>query len=163
MKRVRYVIGAAGLAPAALGMLAPGTAAAAAQAPKITGKTVSLQHSSMGARPGAAVASHCVGSQHTSKSKPPFFIKYWFIPGNSTCVGTVKGSFTEGAGTTRQMFAIVHYGNKGRWSKLCTTVHLSCNASIHMWFPNLHSVCTEWESKNFMVDYGGVCRDPIPN
>jgi len=74
VKKVCYALGAAGLAPTALALMAPAAHAAAAQpsahAQQVSGKTVSLRHSNM-----TAVDS-CAGGTHTAKGNSRFSINY---------------------------------------------------------------------------------------
>ena len=134
MKRIRYLAGAAGLAPAAVGMaLAPGTAQAATSGVAGPAKTVSLHHvlGSQAANAAAVSSGTSSGgvSGHASSANSPdttagctgntaFHLPRkgsisghgWYANGpfdSWTCVGTVDIS--------------MHFVHKGA----CKTAHLS--------------------------------------
>jgi hypothetical protein len=83
MKKVRYALGAVGLAPVALGILAPATAAAQTIAPSAkTGKTVNLVTSA---------DAGCTGIKHHSTEHSHLVESFWSAEnGGFTCIGTIK-------------------------------------------------------------------------
>jgi len=91
MKRVGYLAGAVGLAPAAMGFLAPTVAqgATAATAPSDQGKAVSLQHSGM-----LQAKRACAGNTAFTIPQDVHVKGHgWYAPNgivdSFTCIGTV--------------------------------------------------------------------------
>lgn len=172
MKKVRYALGAAGLAPAALGLALPAAAGAATHAAthaaRPAGKTVSLRHTRMAGPGHAAVDSSCTGSVSTWKSKGTsageFFIIYWYKSGgDSTCVGTVHGTFSKATANIFGDVRIYHSGGKlAPYGGDCSPGAKSCTAVVRRWIPDLSSVCVEWTNRKTGTKVGGICRDPIP-
>jgi hypothetical protein len=123
MKKVRILVGATGLAPAAIGLMVPNAPAAAAHTsaniPKMASKTVKLLHNNMTAAGTAATSTSsvvnnspspsyknvgCRGvNKHTLKysrrSYSVFKTVFWSGPlGNpvySRCIGGVSGSWND--------------------------------------------------------------------
>jgi hypothetical protein len=105
-KKVRYLVGAIGAAPA-LGLMVPAAATAAQSAPKAA-KTVSLRNTVVpDVSCTANVGNHTTHSGTTLK----FYSK---AEGTRTCIGTIEGSSTLGTGTT---FVAVHTVNGSFCSK----------------------------------------------
>lgn len=87
MKRVRYVLGAVGAAPA-LGLMMPNAAATVDHAPKGSTKTVSLAHSKM-------ELSGCTGTDRsTGAGGPPghSLVESAFHTPSTGCIGGARGT-----------------------------------------------------------------------
>lgn len=95
MKKVRYLMGAAGVAPAALGLMAQGPAATAATHTAKTTSTTAFR-----VKQGKTVYIHpdsgCVGSTHrqhtvySSQKKNWLELGFWSTHhGDKTCIGTI--------------------------------------------------------------------------
>jgi len=166
MKKVSYWFGTAGLAPAALGILIPATAAMNEHVAKVAVvKPDSLQRGTI--REVAAIDG-CAGATPTHKTKGNKYIKYWFtVHGDSTCVGTVKGFFASfGAAPNSWMSTYVKYNN-GRIYKAPKCFPQpstkTCFIGIHQSFSDLSEVCEQWKNSLPGVSFGNICRNPIPN
>lgn len=111
MKKVRYALGAVGIAPA-LGLVLPGTAVAASHTPKKTVKTVSLEHSGT-VRPDVS----CVGHTAAKANSRNFHITVWHT-GSTGCVGGVNASLANSYMTglvLRTRAYSINGGKKTKW------------------------------------------------
>jgi|SRR5450755_2397248 hypothetical protein len=128
MKRVRYLAGAAGLAPAALGLAVPSAANAATTGTAVgTGKTVSLQ-----------AAAGCTGHTefYLAQAGPVRGHGWYTDNGGNVCIGTVVVSvytsqagndgpalFVEGANRSSYFSATQVAGVVGKWEHHSFGVH----------------------------------------
>lgn len=173
MKKVRYIVGAVGLAPAALAAVAPATAQAAATATATaTGKTVSVQHSS-------SLNTDCTGTvYHSAKSysrNGRVNQKLWFWTRDldpRICVGTVADSTAVYGGATGHQFRLRIYTSTGTgwvrdWNKIYGATiehspdHLLATVGVHTSWPgDKVQVCGAWVINNNQnsVTLGPVCR-----
>jgi hypothetical protein len=89
VKRIRYLTGAVGLAPVAIGMALPAAANAATSAGAPSGvKTVSLHHS--GIRTVAAAVGCTGNTRHNFPQSGHIAGHFWATPHHSSvCIGTV--------------------------------------------------------------------------
>jgi hypothetical protein len=150
VKKVRYALGVAGLAPVAAGMLAPAAHAATADtatyAQGATGKTVSL------------AATGCTGHTRTAKHTNLFGIQYYYtVNGQNTCVGTVAG--WHGNPGNWEMKVYVDFDNIAAIYNCGKHTH-SCTIGIHSTFYHFSRICEYWYSG--ATNKGGICRSPIP-
>jgi hypothetical protein len=144
MKKVRYLAGAAGLAPAVVGLALP-TATYAAAAPSATGqaKTVSLYHT------GAVPAAGCTGSTefYVPKSGHVEGHGWYATGGGSVCIGTVVGKmyFTKSS-FCKYVHLNINGTNMGS-RKECTgsgsksVWESSGTFAVHKWFHGHAKVC----------------------
>lgn len=156
MKRVRLMVGAAGLAPI-VGVMMPNAPAIAghtpAPAPKTGSKTVSLSHTGV-----APAITPCDGVEGYTVTK--FFgdLKFWSgYNGSSACIGTVEGSWTSWPDSPDWKFRVRIYSGPGDTHRAysnkvgCTkhNVHtIYCADGVHKYYNYPIQVCVAW-SKNF--------------
>jgi hypothetical protein len=153
MKKVHYLAGAAGLAPAALGFALPtATYAAAASSAVSQAKTVALHHT------GVTPAAGCTGT-------PEFFIPqsghvkghgFYATGGGSVCIGTVKGvMFFTKESFCKYVHLNINGINEGK-AQACTgsgsiNVWESANFKVHQWFRPNAKVCLWSDYQTFFV------------
>jgi hypothetical protein len=113
MKKVRAVLGAAGLAPAALalggGHAVAVTAHANAAGRASTKSVKTLYHRGPG--PGVS-RSHCTGTESTNTpSSNGYQVFWWKSQSRQTCIGTIKRYFSNGIGSTTKIRYRIWSGN----------------------------------------------------
>jgi hypothetical protein len=161
MKRVCYVLGAAGLAPIAAGIAAP-AAHAAVVPPSLTsrGKVVSLHHTGMhkiagtaavvtgssGATSPAITAAGCHGNTEVNIGKDGHVKgRLWYansVTDSSTCIGTVDAS--------------LYYSHNGcKWVDVSAGIFSRPQGAYSRdWGPEQKSVCGtagDWTVKAFGI------------
>jgi hypothetical protein len=128
MKRVRYVIGAAGLAPVALtgAVLPTAHAVAAPQAASQAAKTVSLHHAGAVTPDASCTGKTEVNLKQTGNIKAHFWYTYdaveqggVFQPG--TCIGTIVASMYFTKNLCKTVSVRVDKAEANRFKNICGT------------------------------------------
>ena len=141
MKKVRYLAGAAGLVPAALGLAALPAAAHAATSTSSTastGKSVSLHHVR-----AATQDTSCDGKTYETIPASGGTVRghFWNTLGSSVCVGTIVMSMYFSHTHCKNAHAFVtSNGFETEWSRtyqVCGTKGEWAHTSfgVHQWFP----------------------------
>ena len=185
MKKVRYLMGAVGAAPA-LGLILPAAPAAAAapHSAKATAKTVSLGHSAAGAAGAAAAsavtaATSCKGTTEVHSKNSHYSETFWYTKaagGVAICVGTVEGAWFTPPLRSHPSFDFrirIWSGSPGHLAYSTrnganTTLsgHINAAQTIRRWYGGTHGgpiqVCTAWVSNSSTyqdsVWIGPVCK-----
>jgi hypothetical protein len=165
MKKVRYVLGAVGIAPA-LGLMLPGTAVAASHTPKKTVKTVSLEHSS-----AVSPDTGCGGHTAAKGKSGNFNFSVWHTA-STKCVGGVNAWLANDAASglvlRTRAYSISSLGTKTKWLSKYTGGSLACRndgedcsiiyyQGIHQVRANPEQVC---EAIVYADDHTRVLRGP---
>jgi hypothetical protein len=162
MKKVRYAVGAvAAMAPVAV-FAGPAAAQATAARPQAatTAKRVSHQ-------PGPAYNwGKCTGTQSAYEGTSSQTEQFWYTPhGNSTCVGTVEGSYRQiGQEPYPTYFRVRIWYYDDIISSAYGTItpghdgsgNFSGTTAFHQYYPNPVRVCAAW-----LTAHEGVIGSPV--
>jgi hypothetical protein len=160
VKRVRYLAGLTGLAPVAVGLIAPAAAhaATATQASPATAKTVRL--------PAASPATGCTGHTEASNVNNGANLRFWYNAA-SGCIGDVNeiiyiptGPISPGMASISWSMNIYHdhnlvghqYYHSGGYKGF-----RSHTFYVHKRFSTPVQVCVKAFS-SFGHEFGGVCK-----
>jgi hypothetical protein len=182
VKKVRYLMGAVGAAPA-LGLIMPTApaAAVATHSAKAAAKQVSLGHSAAGAPAASAVtaATSCKGTTEVHSKNAGYSNTFWYTKaasGIAICVGTVEGAWFTPPLRSHPSFDFrirVWSGSPGHLAYSTrnganTTLsgHINAGQTIRRWYGGTHGgpiqVCTAWVSNSSTyqnsVWIGPVCK-----
>jgi hypothetical protein len=159
MKKVRYAAGAAAAMAPVLAFAVPAGAQAAAAGPQPAKRVSHL--------PGPAHNfGKCTGTQSALEGTSSQFEGFWYTPhGNSTCIGTVDGSYRQiGQEPNPTYFRVRIWYYDDIVSSAYGTItpghegpgNFSGTTAFHQYYPNPVRVCAAW-----LTAYYGVIGSPV--